>query len=85
MVKHFSGHILDETFINAYEDHEISLKFSLEHLTYTFIDYKIGDYIGSSLGNGVSRNLRNISGLAYLNYKYEGGELDRSVSMSKLS
>lgn len=71
LVKYFSDYILDETFVNAYDDHDLSLRFFMENKNYTFIDYKIGDYIGSSLGTGLSRDLRNIAGLAYLNYKYE--------------
>ena len=71
IVHHFQDYILDETFVNAYDDHDLSLRFFLGNLNYTFIDYRIGDYIGSSMGTGLSRELRNIAGLAYLNYKYK--------------
>ena len=70
MLNYFSDSPLDDTFIDAYEDHDLSFKFFLENLNYALIDYKIGDYIGSSMGTGISRKLRNIAGLAYLNYKY---------------
>jgi hypothetical protein len=63
--------IFDEVFINGYEDHDVSLKFSLENRNYAFIQYKIGDYVGSILGTGITRELRNLVGLIYLNYKYE--------------
>ena len=70
-VKSLSCKLFDESFINAYEDHDISLKFYLQHLNYAVINYRIGDYIGSSLGTGIHRELRNIASLSYLNYKFE--------------
>ena len=70
-VKSLSYKLFDESFINAYEDHDISLKFYLQHLNYAIINYRIGDYIGSSLGTGIPRELRNIASLSYLNYKFE--------------
>lgn len=70
-LKEFPDGIFDETFINAYEDHDVSLSFYLEKHNYTFIDYQIADYIGSSLGTGVVRELRNTASLSFLNYKYE--------------
>ena len=70
-VKSLSYKLFDESFINAYEDHDISLKFYLQHLNYAVINYRIGDYIGSSLGTGIPRELRNIASLSYLNYKFE--------------
>ena len=69
-VKSHSGVIYDERFINAQEDHDIMIDFFLEKLNYTFIDYKIGDFVGSTLGNEIDRSLREIAGISYLNYKY---------------
>ena len=63
-----SGCVYDETFINAAEDTDLSLKISMDKLRTVKIDYKIGDLIGSSLGTGVQRGLRSIAGIAYLNY-----------------
>lgn len=70
-IKSLSGNLYDENFVNSNEDHDIAIKFFLEKSSYTFIDYKIGDYVGSSLGNGINRELRTFAGLAYLNYKVQ--------------
>lgn len=77
-VKSLSGNLYDETFINGHEDHDIAIKLFLEKLDYAFIDYKIGDYVGSTLGNGIDRQLRNIAGLSYLNYKFQKNSLFKS-------
>ena len=62
--------VLDETFINAAEDSDLSLKISIEHVRTATIEYRIGDLIGSTLGTGVQRSLRSIAGLTYLNRKW---------------
>ncbi|MEM0136393.1 MAG: hypothetical protein QXU18_14400 [Thermoplasmatales archaeon] len=62
--------VFDETFINAAEDLDLSLHFSLSPERTTRIDYKIGDMIGTTLGVGELRDLRNVAGIAYLNYKW---------------
>ena len=74
-----AGNIYDETFINAAEDTDLSLKFSLNPASVGRIKYKIGDYIGSTLGVGYDRGLRSIAGVCYLNYKWSK-ELDRLIS-----
>lgn len=63
--------LLDETFINAGEDVDVSLKLSLNQERLAVIDYKIGNEIGGTLGNGVQRALRTHAGRVYLNYKWE--------------
>ena len=70
-IKKNQGVLFDDTLINAHEDHDAILKFFIDKNNYIIIDYKIGDYIGSSLGNGIIRDLRNIAGSIYLNYKWE--------------
>jgi hypothetical protein len=64
------GYVYDETFVNAAEDTDLSLKISMDKLRTVKIDYKIGDLIGSSLGTGVQRGLRSVAGITYLNYKW---------------
>lgn len=66
------GDVYDETFVNAAEDTDLSLKISMGNVRTVKIDYKIGDLIGSSLGTGVQRGLRSIAGITYLNYKWAG-------------
>ena len=64
--------LYDETFINAGEDTDLSLKISLDKLRTVKIDYKIGDLIGSTLGTSDQRGLRSVAGITYLNYKWAG-------------
>ena len=61
--------IFDKTFINSMEDVDFSYKVSKEKIGNTTVDFKIGDYIGKSLGVGIERTIRDISNLAYFNKK----------------
>lgn len=70
------SYLFDETFINGYEDIDFALRIKRDRIKTQIIDYKLGDYVGSTLGTGKARALRNISGLAYLNYKLENGFLE---------
>jgi hypothetical protein len=69
--KSLSGDLFDETFVNAHEDHDVAINLFLKNSDCVFINYKIGDYMGSSFGNGTDRQLRNIAGISYLNYKFQ--------------
>ncbi len=71
LVRSYAGNLFDETFVNAQEDHDIAIRFFLEKYSYTFIDFKIGDYVGSSLGNRFDRQMRDMAGISYLNNKYK--------------
>ena len=73
--------VYDETFINAAEDTDLSLKISLENMKTTTIDYKIGDLIGTSMGTGIQRGLRSLAGLVYLNWKW-AETIDQKVNES---
>lgn len=64
------GRPYDETFINACEDTDISMRLSMKSDRIGMINYKIGDYSGSSLGVGIDRSYRSIAGLVYLNHKW---------------
>jgi hypothetical protein len=57
----------DENYINDYEDVDFSMRISNN---YELINFKIGSFKGSSLGHGNLRFKRDISNLAYFNYKY---------------
>jgi len=63
-----NGELFNEDFVNGGEDNDLSLKVSLKRERYTFINYRIGDYQGQSLGTGTLRQLRNVTGLTLLNY-----------------
>lgn len=69
-IQSVNGELFDETFINAGEDVDVSLKLSLEPNKIGMINYKIGNYIGGTLGNSVQRALRTHAGRVYLNYKW---------------
>ena len=62
----------DEIYINSSEDMDISLRvFMANECRTNTISYRIGDYKGSTLGNGTGRRLMEIAGLAYFNHKVE--------------
>ena len=67
------GSLFDDSYINGVEDWdlsiEIALKFKSDKKAYRIVDYKIGDYIGSSLGNSENRSIRNLANFVYLNFK----------------
>jgi len=63
-----NGELFNEDFVNSGEDNDLSLKISSKRDRYTFINYRIGDYQGRSLGTGTLRHLRNVTGLTLLNY-----------------
>jgi len=62
--------LFDETYVNGLEDLHISLIINLNH-NYGFINYKIGDYVGSALGIAPSifypRAIREIANEVYFN------------------
>ena len=63
--------LLDETFINGGEDADLSLRLYQEPEKIGYINYEVGDRIGTSLGSGWSRILRNVVNEIYLSYKIE--------------
>ena len=60
--------LYSETFINSAEDIELSIRLASMVSDKKIIEYKIGNNIGISLGNDISRHLREIAGQSYLNY-----------------
>jgi hypothetical protein len=67
--KLYEGKLLDETFVNAYEDVDLSLRLSFHPDRLARVNYKIGDYYGKSLGKITNRMLRDFAGEVYINYK----------------
>ena len=72
-LEEMNGNLFDETYINAAEDVDISLRLTCTKEPYTFVKFKLGDYIGSSLGNRGARRLRDIASNSYLNHKIKNG------------
>ena len=64
------GILFDETFINGYEDLDLTINILKESNNIHFIDYRIGDYAGSTLGTNVNRSVREVANVAYFNSKY---------------
>ena len=73
-LKNFKEGVFDETFINGFEDIDLSLKLELMD-KFDYIKYNIAGYEGSTLGNKNdpvkfrSRHLRDIANYIYINYK----------------
>ena len=66
--------LFDETYINSAEDMDLSLRINRFN-DVKRIKFRIGDYIGSTLGRNVRRHLMEIAGLTYFNYKLKIGLL----------
>ena len=69
--------LFDETYINANEDHEVSIHLSLEKEKIAWIEYGIEGVGGASLGINLQRNLRTIASDCYLNEKIDEGLLNQ--------
>ncbi|MCL5873788.1 MAG: hypothetical protein M1161_00380 [Candidatus Thermoplasmatota archaeon] len=69
-VKSVNGEVFDEAYINGVEDWELSLHICNERNSIDFIEYRIGDLIGSTVGDywGV-RNLREVANMVYFDDK----------------
>ena len=63
------GKVFDDTFINTYEDVDLSLRLSFLPSRLASINFKLGDYYGKSLGKIPNRMLRDFAGEVYINYK----------------
>jgi hypothetical protein len=72
-IKKIGNNLFDETYINGIEDVDLSLIINYNYKL-SFINYKIGDYIGMSLGNKsvgkLLREIRNSANLIYFNKKF---------------
>jgi len=64
------GNIFDETYVLGGEDVDLSLRISFEREKIAFINYKIGDYVGSTLGLSNQRWIREIAAHCYFDFKW---------------
>ena len=62
--------LFSEEFINEGEDTDFSLRAKLWGARVRSLDYKIGDYMGSSLGTGYNRLLRSLAGQLLFDKKF---------------
>ena len=80
-VKSNEGIIFDEIFINHAEDTDLSIRIKLKEAKIKFINYKIGDFVGSTLGMGKDRKLRSLASLSYFTTKWDSELYKRMVSV----
>jgi hypothetical protein len=68
--KSLNGVVFDELYINGVEDWELSYRICYDRKNFDFIEYRIGDLIGSSVGEywGI-RNLREVANMVYFDNK----------------
>ena len=64
--------LFDDTYVNSAEDMDLSLRINRLNNVKT-IKFRIGDYMGSTLGTNVRRHLMDIAGLTYFNYRLMAG------------
>ena len=64
----FPNGIFDENFITATEDIDLSLKLTVARNDFSFIEYKIGNYINGTVGSSFAKELRDVAGDALLHY-----------------
>jgi len=81
-VEQTRGDIFDEIYVNAREDVDLSLRMSLEGKKFAIIDYEIGDYISSTLGNNDNTRIRDAANLCYFNIKW-GNELQKLLILKQ--
>lgn len=74
-IKKCNGKVYDENYINEMEDTDLSIRIKHSMCKTAVIDFKISEYIGSSLGNGGTRTVRVVPGWTYFSYKVEKGEI----------
>ncbi|MGC9124196.1 MAG: hypothetical protein ACP5IB_09075 [Thermoplasmata archaeon] len=78
-IRELDNYLLDETYINGGEDLDLALKIAFDKISYSRVEFSIGDHLGSSLGKntpqglrylkGTPRRLRDIANMAYFNSK----------------
>lgn len=74
-IKKLDGILFDPNYINEMEDIDLSVRIKREKHNTAVIDFKIGEYVGSSLGNGGTRTVMVVPGWTYFSYKNEKGEI----------
>lgn len=73
-IERTGGKLFDETYINEDDDTDLSIR--IKHMAHAtaVVDFRINEYIGSSLGVGGTRTARVIPGWTYFSYKMDKGD-----------
>lgn len=69
------GKLFDETYLNEFEEVEVSYNLRHSNLKIGVSDYRIGDLVGTGLGKSTVRKYRAIASRAYFNYKIKNGQV----------
>ena len=69
--------VFDDIYINEMEDTDLSLRIKNIKSNTSIVDFKINEYIGSSLGRGGTRTLRVVPSWTYFSCKMEKGDFDK--------
>lgn len=75
LIKDMNGSVFDENFVNGSEDTMLSLELISGEIKAEKIDYRVGDFIGSTLGNGSLRKLRDMAGFIKLDSLIKDAEI----------
>ncbi|GAB6946699.1 hypothetical protein JCM16161A_08290 [Vulcanisaeta sp. JCM 16161] len=71
-VEKYNGNIFDNNYLVTYQDFDLSINIA-ENEKYDFINYKIQDIIGGTLGTGPLRSLKSLIDIITFNYKITNG------------
>ncbi len=70
-LRKFSKGPYDPVYINNIEEFDLSYELNKEKKRLGYINYRVGDYVGMSFGNGLDRWMRSLASEVYFNYKLE--------------
>ena len=76
-VRKSDNNVFDDIYINEMEDTDLSLRIKNIKSNTSIVDFKINEYIGSSLGRGGTRTLRVVPSWTYFSCKMEKGDFDK--------
>ena len=79
--KKYNEDMLNMWLFNGYEDIDLTINLLEKGIQINFVDYKIGDYSGKSLGTSLDRSAREIANLAYFNSKHPN--LEKAIEKSE--
>ena len=70
-LRKFTNGPYDLVYINNIEEFDLSYELNKEERRLGYINYRVGDYVGTSLGNGKDRWMRSLASEVYFNFKLE--------------